>query len=305
MHAQCCLSQDVRRHLPELTPGINIVGIGHGTSEGEGGPPLSTMIHDTNFSSRLVVPVYDGVFEDKQAVDALQLALEASIPVILIHERDPAHLGCEFGTIFDACPPHIKGIRGHQDQKIFDPIAVAWVRGAHIDVSVRLLAISIGASSSSIKVPKEHAGKGCRWDGGLADYIEACGVGCGVVAWRLRACIASARAREWPTISESQQFCRGACSKLSSGLGALKISALLCIARMVRSRDTDDTTSHRVRGWTHASGSGAQEKAINLQNPLHQQAAQEPATSASSGGGEPGNEPRHHMSVQDSARTVI
>jgi hypothetical protein len=304
MHTQCRLSQDARQHLLELTPGIKVTGIGHG----EYGPSLSTLIRDPNYSSRLVVPVYDGVFEDKQAVDALQLALEAAIPVVLLHERDPAHLGCEFGKIFDACPSHIKGIRGHNGQKIFDPIAVAWVRGAHNDVSVRLLALSIGASSSSIKVPKEHAGKGCRGGDGLADYIEACGVGCGVVAWHLRACIASARAREWPTISDSQQLCRGACSKLSSGLGALKISVLVCIARMVRSRDrcrdTEDTTSHRVRGWTQEEAS-AQEKAIDFQNPLHQQAAQESATSVSSGGGEPGNEPRHHMSVQDSARTLI
>ena len=51
----------------------------------------------------------------------------------------------DFGEVIANCPPAVKAVRGHNDQKIFDPIAVQWTRGAHQAVSVRILAQYLGA----------------------------------------------------------------------------------------------------------------------------------------------------------------
>ena len=151
MHSECDLSSELKHLVPGLLPGVAFAVLPRresgvaATWSSCSDLVVASLIQDSRFSSRLVVPVYDGCFQDEQLVTALQLALEAKIPVVLVHERDPEHGGCEFGVIFDACPRALKKIRGHKDQAIFDPIAVAWVRGPHIAVSSRLLALALGA----------------------------------------------------------------------------------------------------------------------------------------------------------------
>jgi hypothetical protein len=78
-------------------------------------------------------------------VASIRYALTQQIPVTLVHEADADYSGCDFGTIMGQCPPDLKQIRGFNGLKLFDPIAVQWSRGAHQPVSVRLLAMSLGA----------------------------------------------------------------------------------------------------------------------------------------------------------------
>jgi hypothetical protein len=151
MHNECDLSGELKHLIPELLPGVDFAVLPRresgvaATWSSCSDLAVASLIQGRKFSPRLVVAVYDGCFQDEQMVTTLQLALKAKIPVVLVHERDPEHGGCEFGVIFDACPRALKKIRGHNDQAIFDPIAIAWVRGPHIAVSSRLLALALGA----------------------------------------------------------------------------------------------------------------------------------------------------------------
>ena len=150
MHSQCNIGQELSQLLPEVLPGIRIVVLpaarAHKTEMMKQDMQhliIRSSIRDIKFISHLVVPVYEGCFTDEQLVFALKTALEAKKPIVLVHERDPEKLGCEFGVILDACPEQIKRVRGHSDKKLFDAIAVAWVRGPHIGVSSRRVALAL------------------------------------------------------------------------------------------------------------------------------------------------------------------
>ena len=169
-HGDCPISMELQRALPALLPGVSVTELRqgridrsavpgstvHARSHTGAGPNddfmESTMEaaffrhKDPDFASSLVVPVYKDCFADEQAVRRILLALKAAIPVVLVHEQDPQHRGCEFGVIFDACPVQLKAVRGCKGMKLFDPIAVAWVRGPHQDVSTKLLARALGAT---------------------------------------------------------------------------------------------------------------------------------------------------------------
>ena len=93
----------------------------------------------------LIVVIHRGCFKDVRVVRSLLLALQTKTQIVLVHESDVESRGCDFGEVIANCPPAVKAVRGHNDQKIFDPIAVQWTRGAHQAVSVRILAQYLGA----------------------------------------------------------------------------------------------------------------------------------------------------------------
>ena len=98
------------------------------------------------------------------------MALDSRVPVILVHEADTDHKGCEFGTIIDQCPPGLNRIKGYEAQTLFGPIAVGWTRGAHQLVSVLELAQALGAA------PEQRRLLGaCGCFGSRRRLLGACG----------------------------------------------------------------------------------------------------------------------------------
>jgi hypothetical protein len=157
----CHLSADLQTLLKGAVSGIDLVVVD--SSSGSGGPVGASVDEGLSMDDHLrpgsgsdesgapktvlVAVVHRGCFCNPHLVSSLRLALRHKTEVVLVHESDTNRSGCEFGEIIGACPAELKGMRGHNDQRLFDPIAVAWTRGAHQPVSVRLLALALGASA--------------------------------------------------------------------------------------------------------------------------------------------------------------
>ena len=81
-------------------------------------------------------------------------ALQSGMPVLLVHELDSARGGAPFELFFETTPPHL--IR----MKLFGrSLAFELHRGAHRDVSLRLLAKEIIDWKSSRLGPNAHTSK--------------------------------------------------------------------------------------------------------------------------------------------------
>jgi hypothetical protein len=80
------------------------------------------------------------------------------VRIVLVHESDGEFGGCEFGQIMGECPRPLQAIEGHAGQRLFDPIAVAWARGAHQPISIRLLALALGAVDADAKKAAQAGG---------------------------------------------------------------------------------------------------------------------------------------------------
>jgi hypothetical protein len=93
----------------------------------------------------LVVQLNAETFANTSITESLHAALEARIQVVFVHDSDPLHGGCPFAEATERCPEALKALRGYRNEKIFDRIAVEWARGALEEVSVRMLALQIGA----------------------------------------------------------------------------------------------------------------------------------------------------------------
>jgi hypothetical protein len=137
LHSNCYLSEQLPELLTQAVPGMDIELMGDGLAAVPTGAVTAV----------LLVVVHDGCWTDSRTIASVRFALENKITVVLLHEADADHSGCDFGTIMGQTPPGLKQIKGHKDAKLFDPIAVQWSRGAHQPVSVRLLALSLGASA--------------------------------------------------------------------------------------------------------------------------------------------------------------
>jgi hypothetical protein len=148
--SDCHLSDELPSLLKEVVPEIEIELMGD--DAGSNAVPrlladaaLDAAGDSTDGSVCLLAVVHDGCFQNDRVVRSLQFALESKVRIALLHEADTAHRGCTFGTIIGQCPPELMQIRGHGDMKLFDAIAVQWSRGPHQPVSVRLLAMTLGA----------------------------------------------------------------------------------------------------------------------------------------------------------------
>ena len=79
----------------------------------------------------------------------MRFALDAEVPLLLLHENDQANGGCEFGRFFQTTPqdlidpePH-----GRSHDKLYSQLALALYSGPFWPVSVALVAKSLGARS--------------------------------------------------------------------------------------------------------------------------------------------------------------
>jgi hypothetical protein len=143
LHAGCLLSGDLPTLLDSAVAGITTTPM---PSNGNDIPEeLRSAVNREDGEVRLLVVVHAGCFDSACVVASIRHALTQQIPITLVHEADADYSGCDFGTIMGQCPPDLKQIRGFNGLKLFDPIAVQWSRGAHQPVSVRLLAMSLGA----------------------------------------------------------------------------------------------------------------------------------------------------------------
>jgi hypothetical protein len=109
---------------------------------------------------RLVLVVCDRAFADAQLRGCIRLALERKVPITLVHDGDARHGGCEFADVINQCPAELKTVAGFANQQLFDPVAVPWMRGEHLCVSTRLLALALGACE--VKPPAAAAATGRR-----------------------------------------------------------------------------------------------------------------------------------------------
>jgi hypothetical protein len=154
---RCHLSDELPGLLKQAVPEIEIELMGDDT--GSDGVPrlLADAAFNTAGSSRtvrLLAVVHDGCFQDDCVVRSLAFALENKVPIALLHEADAGNRGCTFGTIIGQCPSELMQIRGHGGAKLFDAIAVQFSRGPHQPVSIRLLAMSLGAEAAQRQWPK-------------------------------------------------------------------------------------------------------------------------------------------------------
>jgi hypothetical protein len=156
LHSGCHLSKDMSDELPrllaELVPSM-VVQLMDGDQAGAEVPLLladaaAQTDERAEVATRLLVVVHDKCFENASVVRSLTFALTNKIPVVLVHEADADFGGCTFGSIINQCQPELKQIAGFDGMKLFGPIAVQWSRGQHQPVSIRLLAMSLGATAA-------------------------------------------------------------------------------------------------------------------------------------------------------------
>jgi hypothetical protein len=171
MHSACHLSGELQSLLKGAVPGLVVQAIGGDTSGGDststagGESDIASILNGGRRTSRtrafssamarrpaaatqrviLVVVVHRDCFKDTRVVRSLLLALETKTQIVLVHESDAKNRGCSFEEVIANCPPAAKAARGFNNQKLFEPIAVQWTRGPHQAVSVRILAMALGA----------------------------------------------------------------------------------------------------------------------------------------------------------------
>jgi hypothetical protein len=158
LHSGCHLTEELQSLLKTAVSGLDMRVVDGDSSHGDetsivdgecdiagilsgGGDPEHPVI--------LVVVVHRGCFKNIRVVRSLLLALETKTQIVLVHESDETNRGCDFGEVIATCPVPVKNIRGFNGQKVFEPIAVQWTRGAHQPVSVRILALALGAQAAS------------------------------------------------------------------------------------------------------------------------------------------------------------
>ena len=91
----------------------------------------------------------DQTFINDQGALATELraALEAGLTVAMIHEKDAARGGCDFGNFFQTTPQDLI------DNKLYSALAIAFVSGdAHRTVSRKLFARTLGAEVAEQQV---------------------------------------------------------------------------------------------------------------------------------------------------------
>jgi hypothetical protein len=155
--SRCHLSDELPSLLKQAVPEIEIELM----EDDAGSDAVPRLLADAAFNTadgsrtvRLLAVVHDGCFQDDCVVRSLTFALENKVPIALLHEADAGNRGCTFGTIIGQCPSELMQIRGHGGAKLFDAIAVQFSRGPHQPVSMRLLAMSLGAEAAQRQWPK-------------------------------------------------------------------------------------------------------------------------------------------------------
>ena len=161
LHSKCHLTEDLQRLLAVAVGGLDLQIVDGDSSgdvesagSGEAGAEsdVGRILREPAVVARpvvLLVVVHRGCFKQVRVVLSLQLALQTKTQIVLVHESDVKNAGCDFGEVIGSCPPALKDVRGRNGQKIFDPIAVQWTRGAHQPVSVRVLAQALGAKAGA------------------------------------------------------------------------------------------------------------------------------------------------------------
>ena len=156
LHRGCHLSNDTSDELPRLLAELMPDMVVQLMDDDQEGAEVPLLLADAaaqaggrgEVVTRLLVVVHDKCFENDGVVRSLTFALTNKIPVALLHEADAEHGGCTFGCIINQCQPELKQIVGFDGMKLFGPIAVQWSRGPHQPVSIRLLAMSLGATAA-------------------------------------------------------------------------------------------------------------------------------------------------------------
>jgi hypothetical protein len=167
LHSGCHLTEELPGLLKAAVSGVDVLVIEGDSSDGDGHvasaeSDIAMILRDTADGASaaaqpatatrpvvLIVVIHRDCFKDVRIVRSLLLALQTKTQIVLVHESDAKSHGCDFGEVIANCPPAVKAVRGHNDQKIFDPIAVQWTRGAHQPVSVRVLAQALGAKAGA------------------------------------------------------------------------------------------------------------------------------------------------------------
>jgi hypothetical protein len=165
LHSGCHLTEELQSLLKGAVSGLDMQVIDGDSGGGDDPSVVSTesdiariLRDDASGDSAaahqhpvvLVVVVHRGCFKDMRVVRSLLMALRAKKQIVLVHESDENNRGCDFGEVITTCPPAAKSERGFHNQKLFDPIAVQWTRGAHQAVSVRILALALGAHPAGV-----------------------------------------------------------------------------------------------------------------------------------------------------------
>ena len=81
-------------------------------------------------------------WKDDRLVEQVQAARADKLPIVLAHETRPQRGGCQFSRFFETTPQVL--VAGG----LYKELAIACIGGAHRDISLRLLAMALGAKSS-------------------------------------------------------------------------------------------------------------------------------------------------------------
>jgi hypothetical protein len=161
LHSECHLTEDLRRLLAGAVGGLDLQVVDGDSSvdvevasagEADAESDVGRILRAAAVAAHpviLLVVVHRGCFKQVRVVRSLLLALQTKTQIVLVHESDVKNNGCTFSDVIGSCPPAVMGLRGYNGQKVFEPIAVQWTRGAHQPVSVRILAQALGAKLAS------------------------------------------------------------------------------------------------------------------------------------------------------------
>ena len=81
-------------------------------------------------------------WKDDRLVEQVQAARADKLPIVMAHETRPQRGGCQFSRFFETTPQVL--VAGG----LYTELAIACIGGAHRDISLRLLAMALGAKSS-------------------------------------------------------------------------------------------------------------------------------------------------------------